>query len=63
MVFPLRQGTRTSPDLYFVDIESCGSGTEILSLFLGVTGIIGELGIGIKSGGLPRGPQGRGGAP
>ena len=43
--------------------EACGGGTPDLGFFLGVTGFIGELGVGIKSGGLPRGPQARGTRP
>ena len=47
-------------DCFFVATEACGSGTPDLGFFLEVSGYIGVLGVGIKSGGLPRGPQARG---
>jgi len=68
MVSPSGRVPERAPDWFFVATEACGSGTPDLGFFLEVSRFIGVLGVGIKSGGLPRGPQAmgarpRGGAP
>ena len=57
---PFGRVPERAPDWFFVATKACGGGTPDLGFFLGLTGFIGVLGVGIKSGGLPRGPQARG---
>src|SRR4051812_24579420 len=45
MIYPLQQGTRTPPDLFFINTESCGGGTRSLGLFLMVSIFIGIFGV------------------
>ena len=63
MVSPSGRVPERAPDWFFVATEACGGGTPDLDFFLGVLVFIGILGIGIKSGGLPRGPQAMGARP
>ena len=48
------------PDWFSVAIEACGGGTSDLGLFLEVWVYMRGIGVGNKSGGSPRRPQGRG---
>ena len=47
-------------DWFSVATEACGDGTPDLGFFLEVWGYIRGVGVGNKSGGSPRRPQGRG---
>ena len=57
MVSPLRLGTGTPSDWFFVDKESCSGEAESLSLFLGFLGFIGFFSIGITRNGAMWAPQ------
>ena len=59
----LRQGAGTGLDWFSVATEACGGGTPDLGYVLGVSVYIRGFGIGNKSGGSPRRPQGRGTRP
>ena len=51
---------KQGPDWFLVAIEACGGGTPDLGYVLGVSVYIRGFGVGNKSGGSPRRPQGRG---
>ena len=57
---PLRQGAGMGLDWFSVATEACGGGSPDLGLFLEVSVYIRGVGVGDKSGGSPRRPQGRG---